>query len=81
MNETQYGNQLHLEGEVICYTGRDVVVQTAVWAGDDAKLFAEIDDVRRESRKSDEKDNEKQRFPFMKRSRSCHKQLPSSIHV
>ena len=65
MNEAQYVNQFHLEGEVICYTGRDVVVQAAVWVGDDAKLFAEIDDVCRESRKNDEKDNEKQCFPFM----------------
>jgi len=57
---------------VTCYTGRDVVVQAAVWAGEDAKFFAQIHDIRRESGKRNEKDNEKQCFPFMKRSRSIH---------
>jgi len=33
--------------------------------GEEAKLFTEIQNVRRESREGYEKDNEKQRFPFM----------------
>jgi hypothetical protein len=41
------------------------------------KLFAQIKNVRREGRKSDKKDNEKQRFPFMKRSRSIHERFSS----
>ena len=57
------------------YPGSDVVVQVAAGAGEDVKLFAQIKDVRREGGKSDEKDNEKQCFPFMKRSQSSHERF------
>lgn len=36
---------------------RDVAVQTAIRGREDVKFFAEIEDVRREGRKSDKKDN------------------------
>jgi hypothetical protein len=36
---------------------RDVAIQTAIRGGEDAKLFTEIEDVRRESKKSDKKEN------------------------
>ena len=39
------------------------------------KLFAQIQDVRREGGKGDKKDNEKERFPFMKRSGSSHERF------
>jgi hypothetical protein len=57
---------------VACQTGRDVIVQNAVRAGEEVKFFTQIQDIRREGRKSDKKDNKKQRFPFMKRRRSSH---------
>ena len=57
---------LHIEGKIARYTGRDVIVQKAIRAGEEAKLFTKIQNVHRESRKSDEKDNKKKRFPFMK---------------
>ncbi|MHB8909327.1 MAG: hypothetical protein ACYDAA_10670 [Syntrophales bacterium] len=56
---------LRLQAMVTCQTGRDVIVQTAVRGGEEAQLFAQIQDIRRESGKSEKKDNEKQRFPFM----------------
>jgi len=72
LNGAKQDNRFQHEVDAAYYTGRDVVVQAAVWAGEDVKLFAKIEDVRREGEKSDEKDNEKQCFPFMKRSRSSH---------
>jgi hypothetical protein len=58
-------NRLRLENGVTCYAGRDVVVQIAVRAGEDAKLFTEIQDVRRKGGKSDQKGNTKKCFPSM----------------
>jgi hypothetical protein len=65
-------NRLRLEGEIARYAGRDVIVQRAIWAGEKAKLFTEIQNVRCDSRESDEKDNKKKRCPFMERRRCCH---------
>jgi hypothetical protein len=76
--EKQY-NRFQHEVNGARYPGCDVVVQAAVWAGEDAKLFAKIEDIRREGGKSDKKDNEKQCFPFMKRSKSSHERLSSRI--
>ena len=70
---------LHIEGKIARYTSRDVIVQKAIRAGEEAKLFTEIQNVRCESRKSDEKDNEKQCFPFMKRSRDSHERFFSAF--
>jgi hypothetical protein len=58
-------NRLCLESEATCYAGRDVVVQRAVHAGEEVKLFTEIQDVHCESRESDEKNDKKNRFPFL----------------
>jgi hypothetical protein len=66
MNGAKQYNRLQCEVDGACYRGCDVVVQAAAGAGEDVKLFAQIEDVRREGGKSDEQDNEKQCFPFMK---------------
>lgn len=79
MNGAKQHNRFQHEVDGACYPGCDVVVQDADGAGEDVKLFAKIEDVRREGGKSDEKDNEKQCFPFMKRSRSSHEQFSSRI--
>jgi hypothetical protein len=79
VNGAKQHNRFQHEVDGACYTGRDVVVQAAAGAGEDVKLFAKIEDVRREGGKSDEKDNEKQRFPFMKRSKSSHERFSSRI--
>ena len=75
MSGAKQHNLFQREVNRACYPGRDVVVQAAAGAGEDVKLFAQIDDVRREGRKNDEKDNEKQCFPFMKRSQSSHERF------
>ena len=72
MKGAKQHNRFQHEVEAAGYPGRDVVVQAAAWAGEYLEFFAKIEDVRREGGKSDEKDNEKQCFPFMKRSRSRH---------
>jgi hypothetical protein len=77
LNGAQCDKRLRLESKVICDAGRDVAVQTAIWAGDDVKFFAQIQDICRESREGDKKDNEKQRFPFMKRSKRSHERFSS----
>jgi hypothetical protein len=56
---------LHIEGKIFGYTGCDVIIQKAIRAGEEVKLFTEIHNVHREGSKSDEKDNKKKRFPFM----------------
>jgi hypothetical protein len=68
VNGAKQHNRFQHEVDVACYTGRYVVVQAAVRAGDDVEIFAQIQNIRRKGRKSEEKDNEKQCFPFMKRS-------------
>jgi hypothetical protein len=65
VNGAREENRLHLEGKIARYTGRDVIVQKAIRTGEEAKLFTEIQNVRCESRESDEKDNKKKRFSFM----------------
>jgi hypothetical protein len=70
VNRAKQHNRFQSEVDVACYTGRYVVVQAAVRAGDDMKIFAQIQNIRREGGKSEEKDNEKQCFPFMKPSSS-----------
>jgi len=67
--------RLRLESGVTCYASRDAIVQKAIWAREEAKLITEIQNVRREGGKSDEKDNEKQCFPFMQRSRDSHERF------
>ena len=59
MNGAKQDNRFQHEVDIACYPGCDVVVQAAVWAGEDVEFFAKIEDVRREGGKSDEKDNEK----------------------
>ena len=66
MNGAKKHNRFQHEVDGACYPRCDVVIQAAVWAGEDVKIFAKIEDVRREGGKSDEKDNKKQCFPFMK---------------
>ena len=63
---------LHIEGKFAYYTGRDVIVKKAIWGGEKAKLFTEIQNVRRESIESNEKYNKKKRFPFVERRRCGH---------
>ena len=79
MNGAKQYKRPQREVDGACYPGCDVVVQAAAWTGEDEKLFAKIEDVRREGGKSDEKDNEKQCFPFMKQSRSSHERFSSRI--
>jgi hypothetical protein len=79
VNGAKQHNRFQHEVDGAYDSGCDVVVQAAVWAGEDVELFAKIDDVRREGRKSDKKDNEKKCFPFMKRSRSSHERFSSRI--
>jgi len=79
VNGAKQQNRFQHEVGGACYAGCDVVVKDAAGAGEDVKLFAKIEDVRREGGKSDEKDNEKQCFPFMKRSRSRHERFSSRI--
>ena len=79
MNGAKQDNRFQHEIDGACYTGRDVVVQGAVWAGDDVEFFAQIQNIRREGGESDEKDNEKKCFPFMKRSRSSHESFSCRI--
>jgi hypothetical protein len=64
---------------VACETSRDIIIQNAVRAGVEAKFFAEIQDIRCESRKNDKKDNEKKCFSFIKQNRSSHVQLSSRV--
>lgn len=59
------GQPVSARRENYCYPGRYVIVQKAIWAGEEMKLFTEIKNVRRESRESDEKDSKKKRFPFV----------------
>ena len=79
MNGAKHHNRFQHEVDGTCYPGRDVVVQAAVRAGEDVEFFAQIQNIRREGGKSDEKDNEKQCFPSMKRSRSSHKRFSCRI--
>ena len=65
MSRAQDDMLLHIEGKNPYYTGCDVIVQKTIRAGEEVKLFTEIQNVHREGRKSDEKDSEKKRFPFM----------------
>jgi len=72
VNGAEDDKLLQIEGKIAYYTGRYVVVQAAIRAGQQVKLFTEIQDVRRESSESDEKCNKKKRFLFMERRRCCH---------
>jgi len=65
-------NGFRLYDELVDDAGGDIVVETAVRAGENAKFFAKIDDVRRKCGKRDQKDNEKKGFSFMKQSRTSH---------
>ncbi len=66
MNGAKQLNRLKHKVDIAYDPGCDVVVQAAAWTGEDVKLFAKINNVRREGGKSDEKDNENKCFPFMK---------------
>jgi hypothetical protein len=66
---------------VACETSRDIIIQNAVRAGVEAKFFAEIQDIRCESRKNDKKDNKKKCFSFIKQNRSSHVQLSSRVYA
>jgi hypothetical protein len=58
LNEGEGEHPLQIEAMVTRQTGRDVIVKTAVRGGEEVKLFAQVQDVRREGGKSEKKDNE-----------------------
>ena len=65
MNKAREENRFHLEGKIALYICSIIIVQKAIRAGEEAKLFTEIQNVRCENRESNKKDNKKKRFPFM----------------
>jgi hypothetical protein len=81
VNRAKQYNRVQCEVGGACYPGCDVVIQAAVWAGEDVEFLAQIKDVCRKGRKSYKKDNEKKCFPFMKQSRGSHEWLSSSMRI
>ena len=53
--------------------GGNVVIQTGVRIGKDAKFLAEIQDIRSENGTDNEKERNEVRFPFIyRRRKKCH---------
>jgi hypothetical protein len=59
VNRAKQYNRFQCEIDDACYPGCDIVVQAAVWAGEDVEFLAQIKDVRSKGRKGYKKDNEK----------------------
>ena len=73
MNRGEREDRRRIEGEMVGHAAsRDVVVQAVIGVREDLQLFAEIEDIRRETRNNEKEDDETEYFSFVERNKMVH---------